>query len=226
MERTTHTFSTSSIGPTSRYGLIRQRAALQTRLSELRAKAWLPRFRSPTIHINEGILMKPTRVAIVSSLLLWTATALTAQRVQTSYDHTADFSGYKTYSWFSKTASTSLWDQRVENAVTSSLAAKGLTQVPSGGDLAIFASDTSQERQKLVTFCNGTRGGWGGGGFGGGPFCDATTTIKPYKVDTLAVEIFDGNSNAQLWRASSTSTRCNDSNTTIGSLDKDVGRLL
>jgi len=169
--------------------------------------------------------MKPTRVAIVSSLLLWTATALTAQRVQTSYDHTADFSGYKTYSWFSKTASTSLWDQRVENAVTSSLAAKGLTQVPSGGDLAIFASDTSQERQKLVTFCNGTRGGWGGGGFGGGPFCDATTTIKPYKVDTLAVEIFDGNSNAVLWRASSTNTLPNDSDTIIKSLDTNVERL-
>src|SRR5271163_1399662 len=225
MERTTHTFSTSSIGPTSRYGLIRQRAALQTRLSELRAKAWLPRFRPPTIHLNEGILMKPTRVAILSSLLLWTATALTAQRVQTSYDHTADFSSYKTYCWSPKTASTSLWDQRVEEAVSSSLAAKGLTQVPSGGELAIFASDMSQERQKLVTFCNGTRGGWGGGGFGGGPFCDATTTTRTYTVDKLIVNIFDANSRALLWHASSTDTLSGDSNTNIKNLNRDVQRL-
>jgi hypothetical protein len=170
--------------------------------------------------------MKLTRVAIVSSLLLWTATALTAQRVQASYDHTADFSGYKTYSWFSKTtSSTSLWDQRVKNAVNSSLASKGLTQVPSGGDLAIFVSDTSQKRQKLVTFCNGTRGGWGGGGFGGGPFCDATTTTKSYNVDTLALKIFDPNSNAVLWRASSTNTLPDDSDTIDKSLDTNVERL-
>ncbi len=83
--------------------------------------------------------MKPIRVAIVSSLLLWIATALPAQRVQTSYDHTADFSGYKTYSWFSKTTSTPLWDQRVEDAVDSSLAAKGLTQVSFWRRLDLFA---------------------------------------------------------------------------------------
>ena len=169
--------------------------------------------------------MKPKMVVIVSSLLLWTSTALTAQRVQTSYDHKADFSSYKTYSWFSKTASTSLWDQRVENAVNSSLAAKGLRQVPSGGDLAIFASDTSQERQKLVAVCNGTREGWGGGGFGGGPFCDATTTTKSYKVDSLAVKIFDGNSNAVLWCASSTNTLPNDPDIIIKSPDTNVERL-
>src|SRR5271170_2529764 len=183
------------------------------------------RFRPPTIHVNEGILMKPTRVAILSSLLLWTATALTAQRVQTSYDHTADFSSYKTYCWSPKTASTSLWDQRVEEAVSSSLAAKGLTQVPSGGELAIFATDSSQERQKLVTFCNGTRGGWGGGGFGGGPFCDAATTTKTYTVDTLAVGILDPNSGALLWRASLTDTLAGDSNAQNRNLDRDIEKL-
>ncbi len=169
--------------------------------------------------------MKPTRIVIISSLHSWTAALLTAQRVQTSYDHTADFSGYRTYSLLPKAASTSLWDQRVENAVSTSLAAKGLTRVPSGGDLAIFASDTSQERQKLVTVCNGTRGGWGGGGFGGGPFCDATTTTKSYKVDTLAVKTFDGNSKAALWRASSTNMHPDDSDTMIKSLNTNVERL-
>jgi spore coat protein U-like protein len=169
--------------------------------------------------------MNPTRVAIIFSLLLWTATALPAQRVQTSYDHTADFSGYRTYSLYSQTAPTSLWDQRVEDAVNSSLAAKGLTQVPSGGDLAIFASDMSQERQKLVTVCNGTRGGWGGGGFGGGPFCDATTTIRIYTVDKLIVNIFDTNSRALLWAASSTDTLSGDSNINTKNLNRDVQEL-
>lgn len=169
--------------------------------------------------------MKPARVAIVSSLLLWTATALIAQRVQTSYDHTADFSGYKTYSWFSKTPSTALWGQRVEDATRSSLTAKGLTQIPSGGDLSVFASDTSEEHQKPVATCKDTGSGWGGSGFGGGPFCRATMTTKTYIVNTLVVEIFDSHSNTLLWRASSTLAFSGDSNANIRGLNSDVEKL-
>ena len=166
--------------------------------------------------------MRPTSVAIASSLLFWIATALSAQRVQTSYDHCANFSIYKTYSWLETTESGSLLNQRVRDVVNSSLAAKGLTQVSSGGELGVFASDTSEERQKLVATCRDTRGGWGGSGFGGGPFCDATTTTKTYIVNTLAVEIFDANSTTLLWHASSTETLSGDSNTNIRSVNREV----
>jgi hypothetical protein len=169
--------------------------------------------------------MKPTKAARVLSVLLWIATALHAQRVQTSYDHDADFSGDKTYSWRQMTAPNALWDQHVKDAVNSSLAAKGLTQIPSGGDLAIFASDTSEEHHKLVATCKDTGGGWAGSGFGGGPFCDATTTTKTYIVNTLAVEIFDASSNTLLWHASSAETLSGDSNTDIRNLNRDVEKL-
>src|SRR5277367_5410857 len=129
MERITHTFSMPSIGPGFHCALIRGRAAPQARLSELRAKEWLhPRFRSSTFHLNEGILMKLTRVALLLSFSLWIATALPAQRVQTNYDHRVDFSTYKTYSWLEMTGSDSLSNQHVKDAVNSSLASKGLTQ--------------------------------------------------------------------------------------------------
>ena len=169
--------------------------------------------------------MNPKRVAIITALLLWTATALHAQRVQTSYDHTANFSGYKTYSWVPKTAPPTLGNQPVENAVNSSLAAKGLTQIPSGGDLAVFASDTSEKHRKLVATCKDTGGGWGGSGFGGGPFCDATTTTKTYIMSTLAVDIFDASSNTLLWHASSTEKTSGGSITDVRSLNRDVEKL-
>jgi hypothetical protein len=105
------------------------------------------------------------KVAILLSLPLWIATALPAQRVQTSYDHGADFFGHETYTWMQMSVSHSLLDQRLKDMVISSLAAKGLTQVSSGGELGVFAAGTSETRQKLITLCNGSEGGWGRGQF-------------------------------------------------------------
>src|SRR2546429_7358098 len=49
----------------------------------------------------------------------------------------------------------------------SAMTAKGWTEVPSGGDVEVFAIETTQNQQTLDTFYNGFGGGrrWG---FGGG----------------------------------------------------------
>jgi len=170
--------------------------------------------------------MKLTRLTIVSSFLLCTAANLTAQRVEMTYDHGTDFTVYRTYFWLRVTASNAQWDQRVKDAVNSSLATKGFTQVSSGGQLAILASRASEEHQKLVTLCDGVDGGWGGGGFGGGPFCHASTTTETYRTGTLVVDIFDGNSRALLWRATATNALSDDSKPNIKNRDKAVEKLL
>jgi hypothetical protein len=170
--------------------------------------------------------MKLTRLTIVSSFLLCTAANLTAQRVETTYDHSTDFTGYRAYFWLRATTANAIWDQRVEDAVNSSLATKRFTQVPSGGQLAILASQASEEHQKLVTLCDGVDGGWGGGGFGGGPFCHASTTTGICSTGTLVVGIFDGHSGALLWRATTTNTLSDDSKANIKNLDKAVEKLL
>ena len=124
--------------------------------------------------------MKLTRLRIVSSWLWFAAATLTAQRVETT-DRSTDFTNYRTYFWLRVTGSDALWDQRVKDAVNSSLASKGFTQVPSGGQRAVLASRASEEHQKLVTLCDGVDGGWGGGGFWGGPFCQASTQPRPIR---------------------------------------------
>src|SRR5215472_7606914 len=68
------------------------------------------------------------------------AFALMAFAADTSvdYDHHADFSRYKTYSWLGVHAS-DLWQSRIQNAVDSQLQAKGWRRVESGGDATVSA---------------------------------------------------------------------------------------
>jgi hypothetical protein len=51
-----------------------------------------------------------------------------AQQVQTDFDHQANFSQYKTYSWQEIKPPDSLWDSRIMKAVGAQLSAKGWTQ--------------------------------------------------------------------------------------------------
>src|SRR6202165_5263270 len=95
------------------------------------------------------------------------ASASFAQQVKTDYDRSADFSHYRTYSWEKVQTPDPLWVDRIKEAVNSALAAKGMTQVPSGGNVAIVAIEMTHNQQTLDTFYNGFGGGWRwGGGFG------------------------------------------------------------
>src|SRR5436309_4793183 len=75
---------------------------------------------------------------------------------------------------------------RIKDAVNAALAAKGWTQVDSGGDVSVVAMEITKNQQTLNTFYDGFGGGWRWGGFG-----DATTTTETYKVGTLVVDLFD-----------------------------------
>src|SRR5438552_15328431 len=127
-------------------------------------------------------------------IALLIATASFAEQVKTDYDRSANFSQYKTYSWEKVRTQDQLWVGRIKDAVNAALAAKGWTQVASGGQVAIIAMETTQNQQTLNTFYDGFGGGWGWRRFGGGGFGDATTTTENYKLGTLVVDLFDANS--------------------------------
>src|SRR5436305_14363761 len=82
-----------------------------------------------------------------------------AQQVKTDYDHNANFGQYKTYSWEKVQTKDPLMVDRIKSAVNSALTAKGWTEVPSGGDVEVFALETTQNQQTLDTFYNGFGGG-------------------------------------------------------------------
>jgi hypothetical protein len=164
-----------------------------------------------------------SRIAASVGLMLVSASASFAQHIKTDYDRSANFGQYKTYSWEKVQTKDPLLVDRIKSAVNSALVAKGWTEVPSGGDVEVFAIETTQNQQTLDTFYNGFGGGRRWGGFGG--FGDATTTVETYKVGTLVVDLFDAKTEKLIWRSSSSDTLSNNSDKNIKNLDKGVGKM-
>jgi hypothetical protein len=170
--------------------------------------------------------MKLQRVVFVLiGVMFLFAAKSSAQQVKTDYDRSTNFAQYKTYSWEQVKTKDALNVDRVKSAVNAALAAKGWSQVDSGGDVSIIAVETTQEQQSLNTFYDGFGGGWGWRRFGGGGFGEATTTTDTYKVGTLVVDLFDAKTKQLLWRGTSSDTLSNNSNKNIKNLDKGVDKM-
>ena len=162
-----------------------------------------------------------TRVASVGIALLF-AGASFAEQVKTDYARGTDFGKYKTYSWEKVQTKDPLVIDRIKNAVNASLRAKGLTQVESGGDLALVAIEMTKNQSTLNTFYDNFGGGWRwGGGFG-----TSTTTVDNYTVGTLVLDLFDAKTKQLVWRGSASDTLSSNSDKNIKSLDKGVQKML
>jgi hypothetical protein len=176
------------------------------------------------IRKGEGGTMKlQSKIATSVGLMLFLACVSFAQQVKTDYDHSANFVQFKTYSWEKVQTKDPLLVDRIKSAVNSALAAKGWTEVPSGGDVEVFAIETTQNQQTLDTFYNGFGGGrrWGfGGGFG-----NATTTVETYKVGTLVVDLFDAKTEKLIWRSSSSDTLSDKADKNTKNLNKGVNKM-
>jgi Domain of unknown function (DUF4136) len=170
--------------------------------------------------------MKPiVRTAVCTVLFLVALGTAFAQQVKTDFDHQANFAQYKTYSWQEIKPANSLWDARIKNAVDAQLAAKGWTQVDSGGDVAIVAIKTTQTQRSLQTFYDGFGGGWGWRRFGGGGFGESTTTEQDYEEGTLIVDMYDTKTKQLIWRSSAEDTLSNKAEKNEKNLDKGVAKM-
>jgi len=161
---------------------------------------------------------------VLTGIMLLLAGIASAQQVKTDYDRSANFAQYKTYSWEHVKTQDALNVDRIKSAVNTALAAKGLTQVDSGGEISVVAVEMTQNQQTLNTFYNGFGGGWGWRRFGGG-LGEATTTTETYKVGTLVVDLFETGTKKLLWRGSSSDTLSNNSDKNIKNLDKGVEKM-
>ena len=164
--------------------------------------------------------IQKTLMLSIAMIMLMTIPSV-AQQVKTDYDRSANFNQYKTYSWANVKTKDPLLVNRIKSAVNSTLAAKGLTQVDSGGDLTINAMEITKNQQTLNTFYDGGFGGrwrWGG-------FRNATTTTETYKVGTLVVDLFDTQSKELVFRGSSSDTISNNSDKNIKNLNKGVEKV-
>jgi hypothetical protein len=154
----------------------------------------------------------------IAMLFLFTVASF-GEEVKTDYNHNANFGQYKTYSWAKVESRDPLLVARIKDAVNGALAAKGWTQVDSGGDVSINAVEITQNEQTLNTFYNN----FGGRRFGG--FGDATTTTDTYKVGTLVLDLFDSKNNTLIWRGSASDTLSNNPDKNTKNLNKGVQKM-
>ena len=164
-----------------------------------------------------------TRVMIYSAFLMVFLGSAFGQHIQTDFDHQANFSQYKTYSWQEVKASNSLWDDRIKEAVNAQLAAKGWTQVDNGADVTIVAIKTTKTERTLQTFYDGMGGGWRWRGMGG--FGESTTTEQDYKEGTLVIDMYDAKTKQLIWRSSAEETLSDKAEKNEKDLDKGVARM-
>jgi hypothetical protein len=163
------------------------------------------------------------RIAVWILLFQVALGTVSAQQVKTDFDHQANFSQYKTYSWQEIKPTNSLWDARIKNAVDAQLATKGWTQVDSGGDVTIMAIKTTHTQRSLQTFYDGFGGGWRWRGFGG--IGEATTTEQDYKEGTLVVDMYDAKTKQLIWRGSAEDTLSSKAEKNEKNLNKGVAKM-
>jgi hypothetical protein len=120
-----------------------------------------------------------------------------AQKVETDYDHSVDFSRYHTYSWGHVYCPDPLFEQRVRNAVDQELQHKGWQQVPVGGDVTVTAVAAKKHQPEYTTFYTGLGPHWRWRGWGTGM---ATTTVEEVPIGTLIIDIYDSSTEDLVWR--------------------------
>ena len=163
------------------------------------------------------------KVIVLIGLAFFLANASFAQQVKTDYDRAANFSQYKTYSWEKVQTPDPLWVDRIKAAVNATLAAKGWTQVESGGDISIIAMEINRDHQSLNTYYDDFGGGWRWRGFGG--FGESTTTSETYTVGTLVVDLFDAKTKNLVWRGVSSGMLSDKSDKNIKNLNRGVQKM-
>ncbi|MGA8343949.1 MAG: DUF4136 domain-containing protein [Candidatus Sulfotelmatobacter sp.] len=151
---------------------------------------------------------------------IWLAATVAtfARVIRTDFDHHADFAHYKTYSWKRVETTDPFWYDRVKEAINKVLSAKGWTEVPSEGDVAIVVIATTHRKPTLETLYSGF--GWRWQGFG-----MATTTVENYRVGTLIVDIFDTSEKKLIWRGSASEVLPDKPEKDIKELNKTVEKM-
>jgi hypothetical protein len=163
------------------------------------------------------------RISVTALAAIFFSIPALAQKVETDYDHSANFSQYHTYSWGPVHSSDPLFEQRIRDAVDQKLQAKGWQQAPSGGDATVTAVLVQKNKKEYTTFYDGFGPGWGWRGWGTGM---ATTTVQNVPVGTLIVDIYDTSSKHLVWRGMAHETLSDKPEKNTEKIQKAVDKML
>lgn len=151
--------------------------------------------------------------------------SVSAQKVSTDWDHSANWSKYNSYFIdIQKSFGNQLTDQRAIAAVDSALQSKGWKKVATldAASAAVLLNALAQKDETSTTMYSG--GGYGGWGRVGGMGM-ATTSTSQYTVGTFVVDIFDVKSKQLLFRGQATETVSSDAEKNTKALYKSTAKM-
>ena len=163
--------------------------------------------------------MNSMQTKLATLALMTAALPLVAQKVNTDYEHAADFSQYHTFCFGPVHSSNDIVENRIRKGITTDLTRSGF-RLATGGmryrstgepymgqagcDLTVSAIGSVQNQQEYTTFYNGFGPGWGWGGWGGGwgGFDDgpAITNVQQIPIGTLVVDLYDAKTKKLVFR--------------------------
>lgn len=166
-----------------------------------------------------NILKKLSFIAIMLAALASLPAA--AQKVETDYDHSVNFSQFHTYSWGHVHSSDPFAESRIREDVDHILHARGWQEVPAGGDVTLTAIAVKRNRAEYDTFYAGLGPGWRWHGWGG----IATTTIETVPVGTLVVDIYETGAHHLVWRGMTRDTLSDNPDKNAMKLEKAIDKM-
>jgi len=159
---------------------------------------------------------------IAALLAAFASLPAAAQKVETDYDHSVNFSQFHTYSWGHVHSSDPFAEARIREDVDRVLQARGWQQVPMGGDVTLTAVAERRNRAEYDTFYEGLGPGWRWRGWGG----ISTTTVETVPVGTLVIDVYQTGSHHLVWRGMAHDTLSDNPEKNAKKLAKAIDKML
>lgn len=147
--------------------------------------------------------MRQTLIA----LLLASAAGCSPYSVSEDYDNSADFSKYKTWTWFtgpkpSGPGLDALNEGRIRAAFEAELPLRGLTKGEGAADLLVTYHASVSQKIEVTPTTMSFGYGWGRGYVGMSPGSD----VRTYDEGTLIVDLLDAKTKSLVWRGTARAT--------------------
>ncbi len=151
-----------------------------------------------------------SRLAIAALTFMFLGACASSTEIHSDYDHSIDFSQYKTYGYYSPMGIenanySSLLGQMFREAIDAQMLPKGYV-ISDSPDILINVSARLQDKTKVTTYSDpmmhgggyyGYRGGmydpWGGYGYG------TSTHVSQYTEGTINVDMVDPSQKRMIW---------------------------
>jgi hypothetical protein len=158
---------------------------------------------------THSVFKKMSRFVLLTSAVMLLASCASKPTIETDYDHTIDFSQYKTYGFFNPMGIenpnySSIYGSIFRDAISKEMESRGY-RMSDNPDLMINVSGRLQDKTKVTTtsdpymgggyygYRRGAYGAWGGYGYG------TTTHVSNYTEGTVNVDMVDRAMKRMVW---------------------------